>query len=152
MRELLSQKKEDLRRRFSDREIGSESRTQGPKTVESVNGIMQAAARLSTVALVFWVAKSIKGAVKDAQGGFDDIAAAWRNQGKAERDMKETQRQQDEKDTAQIRKDISHDQVERERAKVKFRPKSVRGHWEGNVFIPNEEPAKRLKQHKSTRP
>ena len=113
------------------------------KKEESVTGILDAAARIGSVAIAFYIARSIVGAVKQTKGGIDEIADAWRNQGKAERDMQRTLREQDEKDTKQIRKDISSDQVERERKKLKFRDKSIRGHWEGNVFIPFAEQTKR---------
>lgn len=106
---------------------------------ESVTEIVDAAARVGTVAVIFYIAKNIVGAVKQTKGGLDEIADAWRNQAKSERDMQRTLREQDEKDTAKIRKDISRDQVERERAKLKFRDPNVRGRWEGNVFIPYVE-------------
>ena len=123
-----------------------------PNKEESFTGILDAAARIGSVAVAFYIARSVVGAVKQAKGGFDEIADAWRNQGKAERDMQRTLREQDEKDTKQIRKDISDDQVERERKKLKFRDKSIRGHWEGNVFIATAEPTKRPKASKSTEP
>ena len=151
MREFLNQNREKLRQILSEREAGSERPKRDAKPVESVSEMMQAAARIGTVAFAFWVAKEIKGAAKGAKGSFDEITDAWRNQGKAERDMKETLRKENEKDTAKIRKDLSDDQVERERKKVKFRPKGVRGHWEGNVFIPNVEPSKRPRASKAAR-
>ena len=122
------------------------------KKEESFTGILDAAARIGTVAVAFYVARSIVGAVKQTKGGIEEIADAWRNQGKAERDMQRTLREQDEKDTKQIRKDISDDQVERERKKLKFRDKSVRGHWEGNVFIPSAEQKQKSKTSKATEP
>ena len=100
----------------------------------------------------------ILGALKTAKGEYDDMATAWRNEGKAFRDMQETLREQDEKDTADIRRQISDDWVERERSKVKLRPKSVRGHWEGNIFIPDEkiaqpgQPGKLAKPSKAGKP
>ena len=123
-----------------------------PSKEESFTGIADAAARIGSVALAFYIAKSVVGAIKQTKGGLDEIVDAWRNQGKAERDMQRTLHEQDEKDTKQIRKGISDDQVERERKKLKFRDKRVRGHWEGNVFIPTAEAPERPKASKTTRP
>ena len=119
---------------------------------ESVTGLLDAAARIGSVAIAFYIARSVFGAVKQTKGGLDEIADAWRNQARAERDMQRTLREQDEKDTKQIRKDISDDQVDRERKMLKFRDKSVRGHWEGNVFIPTVEPTTPRKPAKTTEP
>ena len=128
-----------------------QERERNAPRAESVTGLADAAARIATVAVVYYIAKTVIGAVKQTKGGIDEIADAWRNQAKAERDMQRTLREQDEKDTAKIRKEVSDDQVERERAKLKFRDKSVRGHWEGNVFIPTVEPAKPPKAPQGTR-
>ena len=117
-------------------------RYQAADVPHSVDGVFKSVSTLATVFLAYWAGNKLLGALKTAKGEYDDIAAAWRNEGKAFRDMQETLRQQDEKDTADIRRKISDDWVERERSKVKLRPKSVRGHWEGNVFIPNENPEK----------
>lgn len=111
-------------------------------SLNSADGILKSAATLGTLYLAYWAAKSIMSALQGAKGGLEDMASAWRNEGKASRDMQETLRRQEEKDTKQIRKNISDDWIERERSKVKLRPTSVRGHWEGNVFIPTVEATK----------
>lgn len=118
------------------------TRIQAVDVPHSVDGVLKSVSSLATVFLAYWAGNKILGALKTAKEEYDDIATAWRNEGKAFRDMQETLRQQDEKDTADIRKKISEDWVERERSKVKMRPKSVRGHWEGNIFIPEEKPEK----------
>jgi predicted patatin/cPLA2 family phospholipase len=109
---------------------------------QAVDGLLKSVSSLATVFLAYWAGNKILGALKSAKGEYDDLAAAWRNEGQAFRDTQETLRRQDEKDTADIRSKISQDWIERERSKVKLRPKSVRGHWEGRVFIPDQTPAK----------
>ena len=142
MRELLNRTKERLRPRRAENESPPKSAEQNPKTLQSVDGIMNSAARLGTFAFAFWAAKTVSQLWNASKQAIEDERRAERNEEKARRDFAETQKRSDEKDTESIRRDIRKDWVDRERKNLPPAPKSIRGHWEGHVFIPNEQPDK----------
>lgn len=151
MRELLNRTKERLRVRRAENEASSSS-VQSPKTLQSVDGIMSSTARLGTLAFAVWAAKTVGELWKASKQAIEDEQRAARNEEKARRDLAETQKRSDEKDTAAIRRDIRKDWVERERKNLPPAPKSIRGHWEGHVFIPNEQPGKAAPGTSGARP
>ena len=142
MRELLNRTKEKLRQRRTEKEPPPSSAAQNPKTLQSVDGIMNSAARLGTLAFAIWAAKTVGELWNASKQALEDERRAERNKEKARRDLAETQKRSDEKDTESIRREISKDWVDRERKNLPPAPKSIRGHWEGHVFIPNEQPDK----------
>ena len=142
MRELLNRTKERLSQRRAEKESPPKSAEQDPKTLQSVDGIMSSAARLGTIAFAIWAAKTVGTLWNASKQAIEDQRRAERNEEKARRDFVETQKRSDEKDTESIRQDIRKDWVDRERKNLPPAPKSIRGHWEGHVFIPNEQPGK----------
>lgn len=152
MRELLRRTKERLRTPRSDEERKPTPAAQNPKNLESVSGIMQSAARLGTVALVYWAAKTVGDIWNQGKAELQDYEQAERNKRKASRDLAETKQRQDQKDTESIRRQIRQDFVDRERKNLPPAPKSIRGHWEGHVFIPNEQPDKKAQGKDKTKP
>ena len=106
--------------------------------LQAVEGILQSATRIT---LIYLAAKSLGGLrsffeKQRMQRARDD----W-NLDRARKDLIDTMRHQDEQDRQKLEEELRKTQLERERNKVRFRPKSVRGHWEGHVFIPRESPA-----------
>jgi len=142
MRELLNRTKERLRQRRTDKATPPSSAAQDSKTLQSVDGIMNSAARLGTLAFALWAARTVGELWNASKQALEDERRAERNEEKARRDLAETQKRSDEKDTESIRRDIRKDWVDRERKNLPPAPKSIRGHWEGHVFIPNEQPDK----------
>ena len=142
MRELLNRTKERLSQRRSGKASPPKSAEQDPKTLQSVDGIMSSAARLGTIAFAIWAAKAVGTLWNASKQAIEDQRRAERNEEKARRDFAETQKRSDEKDTESIRREIRKDWIDRERKNLPPAPKSIRGHWEGHVFIPNEQPAK----------
>lgn len=145
MRELLNRTKEKLRSRRAEKDSPPNAAEQNPKTLQSVDGIMNSAARLGTFAFAFWAAKTVGQLWNASKQAIEDERRAERNEEKARRDLAETKQRSDEKDTKAIRRQISEDWVNRERKNLPPAPKSIRGHWEGHVFIPNEQPGKQAK-------
>ncbi len=152
MRELLNRTKERLRSRRAEKESPPNAAEHNPKTLQSVDGIMNSAARLGTFAFAFWAAKTVGQLWNASKQAIEDERRAERNEEKARRDLAETQKRSDEKDTESIRRDIRKDWVERERKNLPPAPKSIRGHWEGHVFIPNEQPDKAAQDTGRARP
>ena len=142
MQELLNRTKEKLRQRRTEKESPPSSAAQNPKTLQSVDGIMNSAARLGTLAFAIWAARTVGQLWNASKQAIEDERRAERNRDKARRDLAETQKRSDEKDTESIRREIRKDWIDRERKNLPPAPKSIRGHWEGHVFIPNEQPAK----------
>ena len=104
-------------------------------TLQSVEGILQTATRLSLLYIVYKAATSLSAFWRDQQ---EESARIERNRARARKNLVDTQHRQDEQDTTEIHQGIRNSFLNRERNKVRFRPQSVRGHWEGNVFIPQE--------------
>jgi hypothetical protein len=102
-------------------------------TLQSADGIAKSVKSLATLYLLYRAATTISGFLRKRDEASD---RAERNEDQARRDLIETKQLQDKKDTAAIHQQVREAFTNRERAKVRFRPKSVRGHWEGNVFIP----------------
>ncbi|HNN96714.1 MAG TPA: hypothetical protein PKI03_30805 [Pseudomonadota bacterium] len=152
MRELLNRTKERLRARRAEKDSPPSSAAQNPNDLQSVDGIMNSAARLGTLAFAVWAAKTVGEIWNAGKKELEDERRAARNEEKARRDLAETQKRSDEKDTAAIRRDIRKDWVERERKNLPPAPKSIRGHWEGHVFIPNEQPGKAAPGTSGARP
>ena len=150
MRELLKQKKAQLQELLADRK--SAGAAKDPKTLASVDGILNSAAKLGTGALVYWAAKSVGEIIRVAKQGIEDYERDARNGRKARQDLEETKKRQDEQDTEAIRQQVHKDLVDRAKKNLPPAPKSIRGHWEGHVFIPKEQPAKAGKPAKPTKP
>lgn len=146
MRELVQRTKQKLRARRESQDSRPALATQDPKTLESVNGIMKSATTLGTLAFTLWAVKTLGGLWNAGKQELEDERRADRNKEKARRDLAETKQRQDEKDTQAIRRQISKDWVERERRNLPPAPKSIRGHWEGHVFIPNEKAGKPIQE------
>jgi len=142
MRELVQRAKERLRPRQKGEESAPAKGAQNTNTLESVNGLVKSATTLGTFAFTFWAVKTLGGLWNAAKQGIEDEQRAERNEEKARRDLAETKQRSDDKDTKAIRRQISEDWVNRERKNLPPAPKSIRGHWEGHVFIPNEQPGK----------
>ena len=152
MRELVQRAKERLRPRENGEETAPAKGAHNTNPLESVNGLMKSATTLGTFAFTFWAVKTLGGLWNAAKQGIEDEQRAERNEEKARRDLIETKQRSDEKDTKAIRRQISKDWVERERRNLPPAPKSIRGHWEGHVFIPNEQPAKTAKAAGKSKP
>ena len=152
MRELVQRAKERLRSRQTSEEKGPAQGAQNTNTLESVNGLVKSATTLGTLAFTFWAVKTLGGLWNAAKQGIEDEQRAERNEEKARRDLAETKQRSDEKDTKAIRRQISEDWVNRERKNLPPAPKSIRGHWEGHVFIPNEQPGKPAKGPSKSQP
>jgi len=152
MRELVQRAKQRLRPRRDGEDSGPAPATQDPKTLESVNGIMKSATTLGAFAFTLWAAKTLGGLWNAGKQELEDERRAERNREKARRDLVETKQRSDEKDTESIRRQIRKDWVDRERKNLPPAPKSIRGHWEGHVFIPNEQPDKPAKGSGKPRP
>ena len=106
--------------------------------LQAMDEILKSATHLT---LIYLAAKSLAGIrsffeKQRMQRARDD----W-NLDRARKDLIDTMRHQDEQERQKLEEELRKTQVERERNKVRFRPKSVRGHWEGHVFIPRESPA-----------
>ena len=142
MRDIVRRTKEQLRQRLSEKEKAPERQARQPSTqpLQSVDGILKSAARLGTVAFMYWAAQTVGDLWSKAKREVEDEQRAARNERKAARDLEETKKRQDEQDTASIRRQISKDFVDRERKNLPTIPKSVRGRWEGHVFIPYDLP------------
>jgi hypothetical protein len=122
------------------------------RRLESVDGILQSAATLGKVVFAYWAIQSARELWNSAKEGVKDAQRDARNEARATRDLADTKRRQDEKDTQEIEKGVGQDFIDRERKKLLPIPKSVRGHWEGHVFIPKDSPAKPSKQSKRRSP
>lgn len=142
MRELVQRAKERLRPRQTGEETKPAKGAQNTNTLESVNGIMNSAKTLGAFAFTLWAVKTLGELWNAGKQEIEDERRAERNKEKARRDLVETKQRSDDKDTRAIRRQISKDWVDRERKNLPPAPKSIRGHWEGHVFIPNEQPGK----------
>ena len=121
-----------------NKESESEKMESARGNLQAVEGILQSAARLT---LIYIAAKSIAGLRSFFEKQRMQHAQDEWNLDRARKDLIDTMRHQDEQDRQKLEAELRKTQVERERNKVRFRPKSVRGHWEGHVFIPLESPA-----------
>jgi hypothetical protein len=101
--------------------------------LQSAEGLTKSVTALAGMYLVYRLASAVSEYVRDTKADNDE---AERRRDRARKNFVETQIEQDKKDTLAIKRQIRESFAERERAKVRFRPKSVRGHWEGNVFVP----------------
>ena len=119
------------------KETESEKRESARGNLQAVEGILQSAARLT---LIYIAAKSIAGLRSFFEKQRMQHAQDEWTLDRARKDLIDTMRHQDEQDRQNLEEELRKTQVERERNKVRFRPKSVRGHWEGHVFIPRESP------------
>ena len=120
-----------------NKESESEKRESARGNLQALEGILQSAARLTLICIA---AKSIAGLRSFFEKQRMQHAQDEWNLDRARKDLIDTMRHQDKQDRQKLEAELRKTQVERERNKVRFRPKSVRGHWEGHVFIPQELP------------
>ena len=117
--------------------------TSGLEALGSVEGITKSAAQLFGLWLLYKAVPPIVGYFRDLKEDRDHTEA---ENDRARRDLVETKQREDKKDTAAIHKQIREEWADRERRKLPPRPKSVRGRWEGNVFIPSVDQPKGKKK------
>jgi hypothetical protein len=122
----------------------------GPSSLESVGGILGSVATLGKIGFAYWAVQTVRSLWNSAKEGIEEEQRAERNRERAARDLADTKRRQEEKDTQEIQQGVRQDFIDRERKKFLPVPKSVRGHWEGHVFIPKESPGKPGKPAKQT--
>ena len=113
------------------------------RSLLAVEGISKSAMYMGGMFLAYKLVSSVADFVR---GRAEEADEEEQNRDRARRDFIETQRREDEKDSREISKQVRREWAEREKRKLPPRPKAVRGHWEGNVFIPNESTDKKAKR------
>ena len=109
------------------------------RSLLAVEGISKSAMYMGGMYLAY---KLVSNVAEFVRGRAEQADEEEQNRDRARRDFIKTQRREDEKDSREISKQVRSDWTEREKRKLPPRPKAVRGHWEGHVFIPNVEQPK----------